>query len=76
MNQHPLREFWAKSGWQSDGNNPEDAVSEGKLVIQAWNEAIRIAKREIIDSLSTSEDIKIVKRIIRRVDFMKYDVKS
>ena len=69
MNQHPLREFWAKSGWQSDGNNPEDAMSEGKLVIEAWNEAIRTALSEMLDC-------ETLYSAITYVASMKYDVKS
>jgi hypothetical protein len=69
MNQHPLREFWAKSGWQSDGNNPEDAMSEGKLVIEAWNEAIRTALSEMLDC-------ETLHGAITYVASMKYDVKS
>ena len=72
MKQHPIKEFWAKSGWQTDGNNPEDAMSEGKLAIDAWNAAIKVAVAEIVDSAAKSINAETLAEIVTNVSFMRY----
>lgn len=50
MTEHPLVNWWrTDSRWDDSGSGrPEDALSEGRLAIETWNEAISQAMRCVI----------------------------